>query len=699
MKKLAVKRIVYGLPVAVLLALVFTKAAQVYRLKKIDFEAVAYEKMQEAAAGFDRYFSETDSLELIFSKLIKEKAAIETIEKELQKQGRQFNTDGVYITSPSGGNVLFFSNADGILQLQSAGAKQQEWFEKLVLQNEKSWGGPVFDFACNSRVVYCHIPFAVGGERISIICIYNGQKVYRQLHETGLSRFGVQYIMDYQTNFIAHPLDETRSLLELGTAFNDKTLIKLSNDVIYNRPLDKNYRHINTVTKQLSNEKLLPLSRTGWLLGLSVYDGTPLETAEYQKVMRRGYICIICCCAALLLLVCKLMDGKKMPPFFRSSLLYPAVMLLTTVAVVTAYNRFPQQSGKTIALTGSGIKKWEPRRIVDKQSLNGFIDAYNRESVELYNQSAKIIPTGIYIYSVEFLSSYIIKITGTFWQKYLTTGRQYPEEIKALYHCGTYKYKGLFFPGGHISGLEQTDSIDVLLDNYPATLYRWNFNIEIEQQLSYTLYPFGKHELSLTLWSRDLDDNTLITPDLESYRQIYPTDRPGLDNHFNIRGWNIFSSYYSYSMESYLCNFGNTGIYGINLFPELLFNISISRKFINILVCKIILLTVVLVLMFTILFVRVKSDGFNNIIGCSGLFFVLVLDHINLRESTLPEQIIYLEFYYFFSYILLLLITITSFNIAKNEHSYNSRVDKTLKNYFWTIISAAMTAVTIAFFY
>jgi hypothetical protein len=271
--------------------------------------------------------------------------------------------------------------------------------------------------------------------------------------------------------------------------------------------------------------------------------------------------------------------------------------------------------------------------------------------------------------------------------------------MEKLYHYDTYVNKGLFFPGAHVSVLERTDSIEAVLDNYPAVLYRWNFDVEIEQQLSYSLYPFGKNEISLALWSRDFDDNTIITPDLDSYKQIYPTDCPGLGNHFHIRGWDISGSYYSYSMESYLCNFGNSYIYGINQFPELMFSISISRKFIDILICKIVPLTVILVLLFTILFVRVKSDGFNNIIGCSGLFFVLVLDHINLRESVLSEQIMYLEFCYFFSYILLLLITITSFDISRNGRSYNAWVDSVLKHYFWTIIFGAMAIVTISFFY
>lgn len=707
---------VYGLAVAVLLYLIILQVFHIRQLEKMDFGTDAKEKMQESLPIFDRYFSEVDSLQEDIMKLLSQNVAVGTIEKVLQMQERHFNMEGVYIIPSGNGNVALFSNDHQGFRLKDTDSRRQEWFSELGLQENTTWGGPVFDSGSNRRIVYCCIPFVSDKSRqTNIIYIYDAQEVYRLLHETGLTRFGVPYMMDSLTHFIAHPLDETRSLLQLAYDYNDKTLIKLSNDVINNNPLDEKYLHFNTVTRQICDEKLLPIHQTGWLLGLSVYDGVSLETAEYQKVMRQGYMRMIICGAILLFLIIKMLIDREISVIIQSSyVLSPIVFLTMTISIVIIYNRFPQQSGKEVdighfELSGPGsssysqreniFHKWDPHRIVDKQSLNGFIDVYQQESVELYNESAKIIPTGMYIYSMEFLDSHGIKVTGTFWQKYLSTDGSYPEEMRRLYHYDTYRNKGLFFPGAHVATLEQTDSLEIVLDNYPAVLYRWNFDIEIEQQLSYSLYPFGKNEISLALWSKDLDDNTVLTPDLNSYRQIYPNDRPGLDNRFHIRGWDTSGSYYSYRMESYLCNFGNSYIYGINQFPELMFNISISRKFIDILICKIVPLTVILVLLFTILFVREKSDGFNNIIGCSGLFFVLVLDHINLRESVLSEQIMYLEFCYFFSYILLLLITITSFDISRNGRSYNAWVDNVLKHYFWTIIFGAMTMVTISFFY
>jgi hypothetical protein len=419
----SMKIAVYGLAVAVLLLLIFLQVFHIRQLEKMDFGTDAKEKMQESLPMFNRYFSEVDSLHGDIVKLLSQNATIGTIEKILQMRERHFNMKGIYIVPSGNGNVALFSNDDQVFRLKNADSRRHEWFRELVLQENTTWGGPVFDSGSNSRILYCCIPFVTDkGRELSIIYIYDAQKVYGLLHEMELTRFGVPYMMDSLTRFIAHPLDETRSLLQLGYDYNDKTLIKLSKDVINNRPLDEKYLHFNTVTKQICDEKLLPINQTGWLLGLSVYDGVSLETAEYQKMMRQGYMWIIIYSAILLFLILRLLIDTEISVIIQGSyVLFPIVFLAVTISVVIIYNRFPQQSSKKvdIGLFGLGsnsysqsenmFHKWDPLRIVDKQSLNGFIDVYQQESMVLYDESAQIIPTGIYIYSVEFLDSHAIK--------------------------------------------------------------------------------------------------------------------------------------------------------------------------------------------------------------------------------------------------------------------------------------------------
>ena len=696
------KKVLFGFLAAALLLLAISELSRVERLESINFEAAAREKMQETAASFSLLFSEIDTLCAAVVAGLSAGSNPQMLARSLQKSGKSYFTDGFYIVPQGRGNVVHVTNGCGGFSVKNTGSARQEWFWQALKSGDKSWGGPVFSDG-NSRVLYYHVAVS---KHLHLIFLYSAQKIYQKLFESGLNRYGLVYMIDSSTHFIAHPLDENRSLLELGQAFHDNVLIGMSRDIINRRSTDKKYRHVNTVTKQLCNELLLDIDKTGWLLGLSVYDGVPLETSQYQQALRSGYIKIAIYCTLLFLLAAGLLKRKETKKTdYVKFILCPVALLAMMTAIVAVYNRYPQQDSRRAGASGLDVSgksvfhKWDPQRIIDYNSLSGFISAYQQESVEQYNQPAQIIPTGVYIYSVAFLNSHRIQVTGIFWQKYLTAGSDYPEEMRQKYQYDSYKRKGISFPGSHINTIEQVDSMGARLENQPASLFRWNFDVELEQQLSYSLYPFGKNSISLVMFSNNLDDNTILTPDLESYKQTYPTDKPGLDNHFYIKGWDIAGSYYSYSTEYYLCNFGNADIYGINQFQEMAFNISISRKFIDILICKFVPLLVVLVLLFTILFVRVTSDGFNNIIGCSGLFFVLMLDHINLRESVLSEGIMYLEFCYFISYVLLLLITITSFDISQNGKSYNSWVDTVLKKYFWTIIFGAMAVVTVAFFY
>lgn len=693
---------------ATFICLLISQAVTLQRLQNIRFEDAARKEAEISAEMLDSLFSQADTLLLIILDHINSRQSWDEQEIEFLLKNRHFSPDGFYILRPGDKDVPMFMHdpKTGYKFTETIKSEKQQWIKDAAARNEPHWGGPVFDSGQKNRILYSCIPFSTTQKKKgAIIVLYNPDNIHQYFFQSGLSRFGMPYIMDSSTHFVVHPLDETRSLSRLAADYKDTVLARLCYDIINGKPLTDDYKHRNTVTGHESSEIVREIASTGWLLGTSVYDGISLETGEFHEYMRHGFIRMVIYLIVLALAVPPILKNLGILYIKRRIyLIYPALSILAIIAIVIIYNRYPQNdtTGRTDAKASEfylGHNKWDPKRIIDQQGLDGFINDYQKESLILYDEHAKVIPTGLYLYNMEFLDSHKISVTGSLWQKYLLDGVSYPEYMENRYHYSSYMSKGIFFPGAHVSALEQTDSIPIMLDSYPAVLYRWNFDIEIEQELSYALYPFGKNEIKLPLWSNNLDDNTIMTPALESYRQIYPTDKPGLDNHFYIKGWDIYGSYYSYSQESYLCNFGNSDMYGVNLFPELIYNISISRKFIDILICKIIPLIVVLVLLFTILFVRMKDDGFNNIIGCSGLFFVLVLDHINLRETVMSEQIMYFEFFYFFTYILLLLITITSFDLKNNGRTYNLWVDSVLKKYFWSLIFGALTLMTIIFFY
>ncbi len=728
LKHISYFNVVFVILIAIVLLWGAGDAGFIYKAHQLDFEKVAREKLKEAAITIDSVFAQAYMLSENMSNEISALSALDekTLAKIMEKYESPLLTCGLSVIFEDKHNTTHAllltneNNEEHLIKIHNfSGSAYEQWYGKICYKDTPYWSGTVFDSISGTRIVAFCYPFSLKNDEHGMITfIYTMSDLYQYLLKLGLSRYGLPYIMDSATYFIAHPLDETRSLGDLGREFNDPVLVKIEEEIQSGNIFNQDFKHINTVTGKDCNEAFAYLPQSNWFLGLSIYDGNSLESGIYRKTMRRSSIHLLVSFTIIILFL-SIWLRNRYPAIKGSSyfyLFYPFLFLAALVCVINIYNRFPDSqmqnkehnierietsSQSDTFLNKRDISgKWDPAKITDIKSLETFVSNYSVETRQTCEDPLKIIPTGFYIYSLKFLSSYEIQVAGMYWQKYLLPDIEYPVDMLNKYNYCMQGKKGCCFPGAEEIDNTPIDSLEIILEGYPALLYRWNFDIEINQHLSYSLYPFGKNEIVLPIWSVNLDDNSILTPDLDGYKQLYPDVCPGLDNNFKINGWKVQNSFYSYKFESYLCNFGNFDMYGINRFPELMFNITISRKFIDILICKIIPLLVVLVLLFTILFVREENDAFNNVIGCSSLFFVLVFDHINLRESILSENIMYLEYCYFFTYLLLLLMTVTSFNIENMAvKQYYRFADLFLKRYFWAIIMGAMLLATIIIFY
>lgn len=707
------KKIILILIAAFCIIHVYINLQNYLHLAGVDFEDVARKEIALVSDSLNNIMSEVSILTQDINRHIQNSS--KELDKEavlqlINKYDRLFFFDRLYYITKRGREYIINEITlvqDSVYMIKPILEKVDEkWLERSFLSSGYNWIGPVFDSIHDKRAICKPLNVTVPNisDTIYIIAVYNVSQIYQYMQNSGLNKFGVAYIVDTTSHFIAHPLDETRSLIDLGHDYNNKVLTGLGRDIVDRSFTNKDYIHTNTVTGLKCNEMIYPLPEMNAYLGVSVYDGESLESRYYQTEIRRVIIRLsIYSLLFIIALSLVLSLYSKKSKHTRLQISSSLAFLILTICIIFTYNRYPQNDNSisTLAADRENIEawKWDSLRTIDKETVNKLIENYRKESLVLYNGQPKVIPTGAYIYDIQFTNSHEVKISGVVWQKYLKYGECYPDDMLTRYQTDTYKNKGVLFPGARISDLNLKDTLEVILDNHPVMLYRWDFDIDIGQKMSYSLYPFGKNEIIVPFWSMDLDDNTLLIPDFDSYKQIYPTNLPGLNSHFSIKGWNLLSSYFSYSYDSYLCSFGNMDMYGINQFPELTFNVSISRKFLDILISKIVPLFVILTLLYTLIFIRKKEDGFNNVIGCSGLFFVLVLDHINLRETVLSEGIMYIEFCYFISYIILLLVTVTSFEVDKKQSLYAKTLDFVLRNYFWSIILGAMIIVSILYFY
>lgn len=293
------------------------------------------------------------------------------------------------------------------------------------------------------------------------------------------------------------------------------------------------------------------------------------------------------------------------------------------------------------------------------------------KEVERYkNEEEKpiFIPTGIFVQSIRFNSAKNVVVTGYVWQDY-----------KSL--PGMYEKKSVFpvFPEAEETTFE---------DDFEVKMVRIkHFRVILRESFGYTNYPFDRQCLWLKMRPRQFHQNIVLVPDLNSYPDFIPHKKLGLEKSLVLGGWRIKSTFFNIGWNTYKTSFGIVEKCKKSefhkLFPELYFNVKMQREFLNPFVRHLIPLFVVILILFFILLVQRKHDcselyGFNSlsaVMGCSGLFFVVIFNHIAIRTSLESSRVVYMEYLYFITYLAILYVSANSFLVARYP-GYNASLSR-----------------------
>jgi hypothetical protein len=303
------------------------------------------------------------------------------------------------------------------------------------------------------------------------------------------------------------------------------------------------------------------------------------------------------------------------------------------------------------------------------------------------------IRTGVFLKSVEFLSSYDVKVTGNIWQRYergtddsVTRGFDLPEASELVVSNAFHETQG---------------STEVV---------GWSFVATLRQDFGYEQYPFDRQELWLRLRHPQFRRNVLLVPDLDSYRLIDPVTRPGVEQALVLPGWSVLGSYFDYRLQHYNTNFGVEGMHSSEGMYELFFNVALKRDFLEPFVSKVIPLLVVAVLLFAILYVGTGREGQRHlrgfsameaIGGCAALFFAITFNHIELRQALQSQGIMYFEYFYFTTYVAVVAVSLNAIALGTGAGLRVVARDDNLipKLAFWPAYVGALLLITLWFFY
>jgi len=289
------------------------------------------------------------------------------------------------------------------------------------------------------------------------------------------------------------------------------------------------------------------------------------------------------------------------------------------------------------------------------------------------------MPTGIYIQSLSFESANDVRITGRIWQRVDVDKEPLPKGA----------VPGVIFPDAITDHGSNTSNTYGKMQPVPITgnpdksanLYMWNFQVILRQDMDYSRYPLDGKQIWIRMWTNDVFNEVVLVPDLEAYR-----DKKDLNLAISpqlVKGeWNVTDSFFGYERLTYDTNFGRMSkITNEPSRPELRFYIQLERKFADAFLVNLVPLFVIVGLLFGLLLSvgrdrgEVERLGFNTLTvygACSGLFFISLLGHIQIRREFPGSGVVYVEYFYIMSYVVLLLVSVFAFLMTKSERASNN---------------------------
>ena len=313
------------------------------------------------------------------------------------------------------------------------------------------------------------------------------------------------------------------------------------------------------------------------------------------------------------------------------------------------------------------------------------------------------IPTGVFIRSIRFEGARNIVVTGRIWQKY---SDDLPDWVKP---APGDSIPGFLLPQADISYLEDINELYRRKEG-AREIIGWSFRANLRQDLDFSKYPFDREDARIRILHRDFNQGVLLTPDLVSYSTTDPTALPGLDqDNIVLAGWDVEESFFSLRVTDYNTDFGVQSGGRLQNFPELYFNISLSRRILDPFISQLIPLALVALLLFAVLVIvtspveRIGILGFSTaavLSYCAFLLFVVVISHINLRSDLTARGLLYMEFFYFLIYGAILSVSLNSilFATAPNLRLLQYRDNLVMELLFWPTLFGLMLLVTLLTF-
>ncbi|MGV8124578.1 MAG: hypothetical protein AB2L14_32925 [Candidatus Xenobiia bacterium LiM19] len=332
--------------------------------------------------------------------------------------------------------------------------------------------------------------------------------------------------------------------------------------------------------------------------------------------------------------------------------------------------------------------------LTDNVKIQKALSKYESYIMKTHIKHPVRIPTGIYLQSLEYVTSNDLKAVGYLWLKYPLGNKD------VVVHEPTFP-EATSVEMQEVSHRSDGDS-DVI---------RWRFEVTLRESFDYSKYPLDRPDIWIWIKSGDFENREVLIPDLGSYKATSPQNGPGLpENGFVFPGYTLMGSYFDYRESIATTDFGVKNTYDLETFPELYFHVVGRRNVLNPFVSKVFPLLIILSMLFVVKLKFTNSEEGKRTFGLNGIavlgtvisfFFSTMLSQSTFRTEINVERITFMENFHLITYLMLFYMSVTTFffigtkvpSILEYEDCLLSKI------LYWPIITGLVLMSTIFYYY
>ena len=567
---------------------------------------------------------------------------------------------------------------------------EHDWFGAAIDKGPR-WSQPFYGEASSSLLVAYSVPFygymdkATGRRAVRgvVTITISIEEIGRIIESLDLGPTGFGALVSQEGTYLYHPDTELvisrKTLRQIAQEHNDRDRLILAEQAGKRGSGVLDHRSLSTGLD--SWLIYAPIPSTGWSMqNTFVKDDLPWDIDLLRRQLIQIITVLVLFVSSVAALSCLVCSGNRTRLWAASATI--AIFLAAGIGALWK-----------ISLSYDSISGSEGVRVSDKAALIRIMNAYTRASADRHTEAPVYIPAGIFIESASLDSVGDLTVSCYIWQKY---------------RLGEQDAVPRGFTIGGASSLTAQENYSIRENGFE--IIRWNVNCTVPQQIDHLKYPLEQDKLSLRIQHKDLNHNVLLVPDLAAYNFINPTALPGLRKGLVLPGWKIGRSFFELRENIYNTNFGLERPLHKDRFPSLCFSFEIKRNFTDAFISNLTALIIVTILLFTLLMITSKEEqhlsvmlaGSGRILNiCASMFLVIVFSHVNIRRTIVVEQVFYLEYFFFLTYLTILLVSLNSvlYSANANIHLVQYRENLIPRLCFWPCLFALLFTITVVVFY